>query len=181
MIGPIQIARTIHQQQGFTHMNPKDDTDPTDAITDLNRLIPRRMHQQRTVRVPGLRDIVDAERATATKARESWHLLGIMSEFYEASEKLAQVRPAVSVFGSARIPPDSPYYVLTQEISRLLSDSGFSVISGGGPGLMEACNKGAYEGRGLSIGLHIDLPAEQPANPDQNISLWLRHFSPRHA
>ncbi|WP_246129729.1 TIGR00730 family Rossman fold protein [Verticiella sediminum] len=113
------------------------------------------------------------------KARESWHLLGIMSEFYEASEKLAQVRPAVSLFGSARIKPGTPYYEKTERIGRLLSEAGFSVISGGGPGLMEACNKGAHAGPSPSIGLNIEIPHEQHSNPHQNISLWFRHFFPR--
>ncbi|MBU4500009.1 MAG: TIGR00730 family Rossman fold protein, partial [Gammaproteobacteria bacterium] len=77
-------------------------------------------------------------------ARESWRMLGIMSEFVEATERLASIRPAVSIFGSARTPADHIYYILTEEIARKLSDSGFSVISGGGPGIMEAANKGAY-------------------------------------
>ena len=80
-------------------------------------------------------------------ARESWRVFGIMAEFVEATERLSAIRPAVSIFGSARTPPDHPYYVLAEEIARQLSDAGFSVISGGGPGLMEAANKGAYYGR----------------------------------
>lgn len=150
-----------------------------DKATDLNKALPQRLHQRRTVGVPGLRKIVDEDRANATKARESWHLLGIMSEFYEASEKLAQVRPAVSVFGSARVKPGHPWYETTETISRLLSEAGFAVISGGGPGLMEACNKGAHAGPSPSVGLNIDLPMEQLNNPYQNISLWFRHFFPR--
>lgn len=150
-----------------------------DSSTDLNETIPQRLHQRRTVGVPGLRKIVDEDRANATKARESWHLLGIMSEFYEASEKLAQVRPAVSVFGSARIRPGHLWYDTTETLGRLLSEAGFSVISGGGPGLMEACNKGAHAGPNPSVGLNIDLPMEQLNNPYQNISLWFRHFFPR--
>lgn len=131
------------------------------------------------MRVPGLRDIIGDDRANAVKARESWHLLGIMSEFYEASEKLAQVHPAVSLFGSARIKAGTPYYEKTETISRMLSDAGFSVISGGGPGLMEACNKGAYAGPSPSVGLNIEIPNEQLSNPYQDISLWFRHFFPR--
>jgi hypothetical protein len=100
-------------------------------------------------RIPGLRDVVSIERATATKARESWHVLGIMSEFIEATEKLSQIRPAVSIFGSARIPAGHPRYELTVEVARLFSEAGFAVISGGGPGIMEAANKGAAEGPSL--------------------------------
>ncbi|MBS3936307.1 MAG: TIGR00730 family Rossman fold protein, partial [Sulfuritalea sp.] len=103
----------------------------------------------------------------------------IMSEFVEATERLAGVRPAVSIFGSARIPADSPYYRLTERIARLLSDAGFSVISGGGPGVMEAANKGAFAGKSPSIGLNIQLPMEQQSNPYQDISQSFRHFFAR--
>ena len=77
-------------------------------------------------------------------ARESWRIFGIMAEFVEATERLSAIRPAVSIFGSARIPSGHRYYALTEQIARLLSDSGFSVISGGGPGIMEAANKGSF-------------------------------------
>ncbi|MCW5623295.1 MAG: LOG family protein, partial [Burkholderiales bacterium] len=112
-------------------------------------------------------------------ARESWRVFAIMSEFVEATERLSAVRPAVSVFGSARTPPEHPYYKLTEEIARQLSDAGFTVISGGGPGLMEAANKGAYFGRSLSVGLNIQLPHEQSGNPYQDISQTFRHFFAR--
>ncbi|WP_345249137.1 TIGR00730 family Rossman fold protein [Pigmentiphaga soli] len=138
-----------------------------------------RIAAKNTRRVPGLRDVVNVERATATKARESWHVLGIMSEFFEASERLAQIRPAVSIFGSARTAPGSPMYEKAQAIARLLSEAGFSVVSGGGPGIMEAANKGAYEGPSPSIGLNIELPHEQSSNGFQNISLYFRHFFAR--
>jgi hypothetical protein len=116
---------------------------------------------------------------SAMSARESWRIFGIMAEFVEATERLAAIRPAVSIFGSARIKPDSPYYQLTEEIARKLSDAGFSVISGGGPGIMEAANKGAYHGKSPSIGLNIQLPHEQMANPYQDISQSFRHFFAR--
>ncbi len=115
---------------------------------------------------------------TAT-AREAWRVFGIMSEFVEATERLASIRPAVSIFGSARIPRDSPYYRLTEEIARKLSDAGFAVVSGGGPGVMEAANKGAFDGKGISVGLNIQLPMEQAANPFQDISQTFRHFFAR--
>jgi len=115
----------------------------------------------------------------STTAREAWRIFGIMSEFVEATERLSSVRPAVSIFGSARIAPDSDTYRLTEKISRLLSDAGFSVVSGGGPGVMEAANKGAYHGKGVSIGLNIQLPHEQQANPYQDISQSFRHFFAR--
>ncbi len=112
-------------------------------------------------------------------ARESWRIFGIMAEFVEATERLSAIRPAVSIFGSARIPPGHRYYALTEQIARLLSDSGFSVISGGGPGIMEAANKGAFFGKSPSVGLNIQLPMEQNANPYQDISQTFRHFFAR--
>ncbi|MFN3986190.1 MAG: TIGR00730 family Rossman fold protein [Rhodocyclaceae bacterium] len=122
-----------------------------------------------------------APNSTAPKfnARESWRIFGIMAEFVEATERLNAIRPAVSIFGSARIPPDHLYYMLAERIARQLSDAGFSVISGGGPGIMEAANKGAYFGKSPSIGLNIQLPMEQSANPYQDISQTFQHFFAR--
>ena len=111
--------------------------------------------------------------------REAWKLFGIMAEFFEATERLAHIRPAVSVFGSARVKPGSPYYRLAEETARLLSDAGFAIISGGGPGVMEATNKGAYHGNGIAVGLNIDLPHEQLSNKFQHISLRFKHFFAR--
>ena len=109
-------------------------------------------------------------------AKESWRLFGIMAEFVEGTERLDSIQPAVSIFGSARTDVNHPYYKLTEQIARLLSDAGFSVISGGGPGVMEAANKGAYYGSSPSIGLNIQLPHEQHRNPYQDISQSFRHF-----
>jgi uncharacterized protein (TIGR00730 family) len=117
--------------------------------------------------------------AHAYRARESWRVFEIMSEFVEATERLQQIQPAVSIFGSARTPPDHPYYKLTEDLARLLSDAGFSVISGGGPGIMEAANKGAFHGKSPSVGLNIQLPFEQSGNPYQDISQTFRHFFAR--
>jgi uncharacterized protein (TIGR00730 family) len=102
-----------------------------------------------------------------------------MAEFFEATEKLADIRPAVSVFGSARVKPGTLYYKLAEETARLLSEAGFAVFSGGGPGLMEATNKGAFEGGGMAVGLNIDLPREQPSSHYQHISLRFKHFFAR--
>ena len=129
--------------------------------------------------IPTLRHLPSKEQSTAVKARESWHVLGIMAEFIEATEKLSAIRPSVSIFGSARTPTDHPYYALTENIARALSDSGFAVISGGGPGIMEAANKGAHAGESPSVGLNIELPFEQSGNAYQDISLTFRHFFAR--
>jgi uncharacterized protein (TIGR00730 family) len=98
------------------------------------------------------------------KAADSWQIFKIMSEFVEGFEKMAQIGPCVSVFGSARTKPDNKYYKLAEEISFKLTKSGYGVISGGGPGIMEAANKGAKAGGGKSVGLNIELPFEQHPN-----------------
>ena len=115
----------------------------------------------------------------ASSALDAWRLFAIMSEFVEATERLNLVRPAVAIFGSARAAPGSPYYVLAERLSRLLSDAGFTVISGGGPGIMEASNRGAYFGKSPAVGLNIELPREQFGNAYQDISLAFRHFFAR--
>lgn len=117
--------------------------------------------------------------ASTSIARESWRIFGIMSEFVEATERLSEIKPAVTIFGSARVQPGTPYYELTEQIARQLSDAGFSVISGGGPGIMEAANKGAFYGKSPSVGLNIQLPHEQSANPYQDVSQTFRHFFAR--
>jgi len=129
--------------------------------------------------IPSLRSLADQERATAKKARASWQMFTIMAEFIEATEYLSEIRPAVSIYGSARLKPNSPYYKLATQISRKLSDAGFAVISGGGPGIMEAANKGAHAGKAPSVGLNIELPHEQSGNQWQDISLRFRHFFTR--
>ncbi|MBT3202880.1 MAG: TIGR00730 family Rossman fold protein [Gammaproteobacteria bacterium] len=111
--------------------------------------------------------------------RESWKIFQIMAEFVDGFENLACIKPSVSIFGSARTDTDHPYYKKAEKIARLLSDAGFSVVSGGGPGIMEAANKGAYAGKSSSIGLNIQLPHEQTTNEYQDISLNFRHFFTR--
>jgi uncharacterized protein (TIGR00730 family) len=108
--------------------------------------------------------------------RESWRLFRILSEFVEGFETLADIQPAVTIFGSTRVSPGNPLYEKAQQLARLLAENGFSVITGGGPGIMEAANKGALEGKGKSIGLNIDLPAEQPPNAYTNIRASFRYF-----
>ena len=113
------------------------------------------------------------------RSREAWHVLKIMAEFVESTEALSEISPAVSIFGSARTPRAHGYYKLTEEIARRLSDAGFSVISGGGPGIMEAASKGAFFGKSPSVGLNIQLPHEQKPNEYQDLSLSFNHFFSR--
>lgn len=113
------------------------------------------------------------------RAREAWHVMKILSEFVESVEELQGISPAVSIFGSARTPRNHPYYKKAEEIARLLSDAGFSVLSGGGPGIMEAANKGAFYGKSPSVGLNIVLPHEQKPNDYQDLGLRFNHFFSR--
>jgi len=103
----------------------------------------------------------------------------IISEFVLATERLNTIQPAVAIFGSARITPEHPYYRLAEDLAKRLSEAGFSVISGGGPGIMEAANKGAYAGTSPSVGLNIQLPHEQSANAFQDVSHTFQHFFAR--
>lgn len=111
-------------------------------------------------------------------SKDTWRMFRILSEFVDGFEKLNKIGPAVSVFGSARTPSDDPYYKGAVECGKLLVKSGFSVITGGGPGIMEAANKGAHKAGGKSIGLNISLPMEQQANPylSDDLSLDFRYF-----
>lgn len=115
----------------------------------------------------------------AMLTRESWKIFQIMAEFVEGFERLVQIKPSVSIFGSARTATDHENYQLAEEIALALSDAGFSVVSGGGPGIMEAANKGAFAGKSPSVGLNIQLPHEQTENDYQDISLRFRHFFSR--
>jgi uncharacterized protein (TIGR00730 family) len=128
---------------------------------------------------PKIPEIVDPQAAFTTNGQEAWRVLGIMAEFAVATERLRGIRPAVSMFGSARLKPGHPYYEKTRVIARLLSDAGFAVVSGGGPGVMEAANLGAQAGRSPSIGLNILLPHEEGRNPYQDVHIDFRYFFAR--
>jgi uncharacterized protein (TIGR00730 family) len=112
----------------------------------------------------------------ALSINESWRVFRIMAEFVEGIETLSQVENAVTIFGSARIKPDNIYYQKTENLARLLVKNGFNVITGGGPGVMEAANKGASEAGGKSVGLNIRLPFEQKPNPYANIHIDYKYF-----
>ncbi|HRD51950.1 MAG TPA: TIGR00730 family Rossman fold protein [Flavobacteriales bacterium] len=112
------------------------------------------------------------------KANDSWAIFKIMSEFVEGFEAMQRIRPCVSIFGSARTQPDASEYLLAEEIAFQLTGNGYGVITGGGPGIMEAANKGAQRGGGTSVGLNIELPFEQSSNPygDKEKSLHFDYF-----
>tara|TARA_A100001015_G_scaffold319864_1_gene444208 strand:+ start:37 stop:720 length:684 start_codon:yes stop_codon:yes gene_type:complete len=112
------------------------------------------------------------------KTNDSWALFKIMSEFVNGYEKLSAIGPCISIFGSARTPSDHPTYELTVAIAKAIASSGYGIISGGGPGIMEAANKGAKEAGGVSVGLNISLPMEQDSNPfiDQDKLIDFQYF-----
>jgi len=120
--------------------------------------------------------MAQAEPFLHTAAEETWRVFRIMAEFVEGFEEMAQLGPAVSVFGSARTRPGQEYYQLAERTGAALVKAGFSVITGGGPGIMEAANKGAFEAKGTSVGLNISLPLEQEANPYVTHSMNFHYF-----
>jgi len=112
------------------------------------------------------------------KASDSWQIFKIMSEFVDGFEKMQKIGPCVSIFGSARTKPDNKYYIMAEEIAYKLTQEGYGIITGGGPGIMEAANKGAKRGNGKSVGLNIDLPFEQKPNDyiDRDKSIDFNYF-----
>jgi hypothetical protein len=115
---------------------------------------------------------------TDLKAESSWMIFKIMSEFVDGFEKLNKIGPCISIFGSARTQPGTPLYQTTVELAKRLTEEGYGIITGGGPGVMEAANKGAFEAGGKSVGLNIDLPMEQFHNPfiDSDKLITFRFF-----
>jgi hypothetical protein len=126
---------------------------------------------RKNIRAPNIND--------SLMARESWKIFQVMAEFVEGYERLVHIPPSVSIFGSARTEPGHRWYELTCQTAKALSEAGYSVVTGGGPGIMEAANKGAKEGPSFSVGLNIVLPNEEIANEYQDISLRFRHFFTR--
>ena len=112
-----------------------------------------------------LRRALDSKSWNEIKTKDSWQIFKIMSEFVDGYDTMAKIGPCVSIFGSARTTDENPYYELAEEIALKITQNGYGVITGGGPGIMEAANKGAKKGEGKSVGLNIELPFEQSANP----------------
>lgn len=110
---------------------------------------------------------------------ETWRVFRIMAEFVEGFELMSQLGPAVTVYGSSRLSPDTPSYQQAVQMGAKLSEAGFAVVTGGGPGIMEAANKGAYEAGGVSVGLNISIPTEQQANPFVTLAMNFDYFFAR--
>jgi uncharacterized protein (TIGR00730 family) len=119
---------------------------------------------------------VSAPKAHDFTRSDPWRVFRIMGEFVEGFDTLANVGPAVTIFGSARVPPDHPQYRAAEKTARLITQANFAVITGGGPGIMEAANKGAKEAGGISIGCNIELPFEQGTNPYVDVAINFRYF-----
>src|SRR5687767_4537868 len=120
--------------------------------------------------------LLETPRLDEFKHTDTWRVFRIMGEFVEGFDDLASVTRGVAIFGSARTPADNPFYAAAQETAALLARAGYTVITGGGPGIMEAANRGAFEAEGLSIGCNIELPFEQAPNPYQTRSLKFKYF-----
>ncbi|HYY95774.1 MAG TPA: TIGR00730 family Rossman fold protein [Pyrinomonadaceae bacterium] len=120
--------------------------------------------------------LLKTPRADEFTHTDTWRVFRIMGEFVEGFDDLAAVSRGVAIFGSARTPPEDPFYVAAQETAALLVNAGFAVITGGGPGIMEAANRGAFDAGGVSIGCNIELPFEQKPNPFQTRTLSFKYF-----
>jgi len=132
---------------------------------------PRRTEDERL-----LARVVEMQRQAEVTTADSWRVFRIMGEFVEGFDTLAQIGPAISIFGSARTRPDDPEYKAARTTAGLLAEAGFAVITGGGPGIMEAANRGAAEAGGESVGCNIELPFEQGTNPWVKVSIHFRYF-----
>jgi uncharacterized protein (TIGR00730 family) len=138
---------------------------------------PRRTEDERMLdRQLPAEPVAKAAELGAFTHTEAWRVLRIQGEFVAGIDSLAEIGAAVSVFGSARFAPTHPMYAISRRLGQLLAEAGFAVITGGGPGLMEAANRGAQEAGGTSIGLNIELPFEQKSNPYTNLSVDFRYF-----
>jgi uncharacterized protein (TIGR00730 family) len=159
-VPPSQTA--VRRTSGATRTVEEDQRDLVHAIPEDEKLL----------QVPG----TDRRGSRDFKRTDTWRVMRIMGEFIEGFDNLSSVQRGVSVFGSARTAPDDPQYLAAQETSRLLAEAGFTIITGAGPGIMEAANKGAKEGGGVSIGCNIELPFEQGANPFVDTLVNFRYF-----
>ncbi len=163
-------------QQVNTGPGSKEYTHRSDIQTtsELQKELPKRDESLLTPEELRIKEAFEDRNWNEIKTADSWVIFKVLAEFVEGFDKLAQIGPCVSIFGSARTKPDNPYYKMTEEIAAKLVRHGYGVITGGGPGIMEAGNKGAYEQGGKSVGLNIKLPFEQHSNvyidQDKNIN-----------
>jgi uncharacterized protein (TIGR00730 family) len=153
--------------------------EPVTDIPSLPVTSPRERHGRVKTRGKGAvtADLKFLQRpSTGFLEADPWRVFRIMSEFVEGFDALAEIPPAISVFGSARISEDDPMYTAARDVGAAIATAGLAVITGGGPGIMEAANRGAHEAGGVSIGCNIELPFEQATNPYADIAIDFEHF-----
>jgi uncharacterized protein (TIGR00730 family) len=176
---------TAESDEGQGAGPPRGDAGPAQPERRSGRIVMRRGAAARIGKPTETEDEKLLERQPHVAGRpdfldsDPWRALRILSEFVEGFDALATVGPAVTIFGSARAKPDSPDYELARDIARRLAGHGFAIITGGGPGIMEAANRGCREGGGLSIGCNIELPHEQGLNPYVDLGVEFRYFFAR--
>jgi len=184
--GSDQTISTTEADTGQGAGPPRSgETGPGGPERRSGRIVMRRDAAERIGKPATTEDEQLLERRPAPRGRpefvdsDPWRALRILSEFVEGFDALAAVGPAVTIFGSARIPPGSPDYELARDIARRLAEHGFAIITGGGPGIMEAANRGCREGGGLSIGCNIELPHEQGLNAYVDLGIEFKYFFAR--
>ena len=169
-------AKRRRKPASRTHADRKPDGRYTEDERLFSRSISEPELAERVER-PAAKKVVEViEPIEDTTAKDPWRVFRIMGEFVDGFDALARVGPAVSVFGSARTPRSDPDYKAAVETCRLLAEAGFAIMTGAGPGIMEAGNRGARQGKGLSIGLNIELPFEQESNKYVDLNLSFRYF-----
>jgi uncharacterized protein (TIGR00730 family) len=161
---------TDHQRARTSPGEWNDDRRQTGPVTLRRSKVPRTTTDQR---------LLGADQRSDWLHADPWRVMRIQSEFVEGFGALAELGPAAAVFGSARTRPDDPAYALGVEVGRLLAEAGYAVITGGGPGAMEAANRGAFEARGTSVGLGIELPFETGLNEYVDLGINFRYFFAR--
>ncbi|SDH39399.1 hypothetical protein SAMN04488693_101124 [Arthrobacter subterraneus] len=159
--------------------NGKNDHQPENRAAPARRRGQVELRGEQAKTVQSDQYLLDSMEETPFTKTDPWRVLRIQSEFVEGFGTLSELGPAISVFGSARTPRDSPYYAMGEEVGRLLVEAGYAVITGGGPGAMEAANKGACQAGGVSVGLGIELPFEQGMNEWVDLGINFRYFFAR--
>jgi uncharacterized protein (TIGR00730 family) len=175
-------SATSRDPRERSRTKPAAEPDPSDTDTPKRRRLGRLTIRPEAAKLAGARmmktqdEVLLERREPEFLDSDPWRSLRILAEFVEGFDALADVGPAVSVFGSARTKRSSPYYRQARELGRMLAKAGYSVITGGGPGIMEAANRGCQEGGALSIGCNIELPKEQGLNPYVDLGVEFRYF-----
>ena len=182
---PAQWSRAVRGESGDDDRRESGDDHRGEPISDHRRSGRLTIGPRAAAKMAGGPHMTEDRKLLEPTARpaflntDPWRALRILSEFVEGFDALATVGPAITIFGSARIGPESPIYAQTREIARRLAEEGYAIITGGGPGLMEAANRGCQEGGGMSVGCNIELPHEQDLNEYVDLGVAFRYFFAR--